>query len=101
MTVINIDANSGVALPANTVPGLMHVYCVRQHADFGISVVNQPPPYTWHHLVAGDTRTFQVDNFAVWVWNNGPSRIQLLFGLLQLDGVPASDVDGATVLEHA
>lgn len=101
MTVVNIDANQGVSLPANSVPGLMHVYCVNASADFGISIVNQPPPYVWHHLTSGGMLTFQVDNFPVWVWNAGPSRIQLLYGALDVEGTPVADVPGAVALDSA
>jgi len=99
MSVINVDPNSGVHLPANTVPGLMHVYCVGPaNATFGISIVNAPPPYTWHTLAAGHTLSFQVDNFPVWVFNQGPSKIQLLFGT-PLDGSEIEgEIKGAKVL---
>ena len=99
MAVVNVDANSGVALPVDTVPGLMHVYVISTYADFGISIYNAPPPYTWHHVVAGDMRTFQVDNFAVWVWNNGPSRIQLLYADLELEGISVHEAAGLVPLD--
>lgn len=80
MAVINLLSGQSIDLPAEAVPGLMHVYCVGPNsATFGISVVNAPPPYTSHHLAAGNTLTFQIDRFPVWIINNGPSKIQLLY----------------------
>lgn len=73
--VININPNQGVALPAGAIQGIMHVYCVNSMTTFGIAIVNPPPPYVWHQLNAGHMLDFQVDGFAVWVYNNGPSRI--------------------------
>jgi hypothetical protein len=94
MAVINLDANQGIAIPANVVPGLMHVYCVGPApATFGISIYNPPPPLTPHQLTPGHMLTFQVDNFPVWVYNAGPSRIQLLYGMV-FEGVSPNEVNG-------
>jgi hypothetical protein len=99
--VINIDPNHGVSLPAGTVPGLMHVYCVNTTATFGISIYNPPPPWIWHQLSAGHMLTFQVDRFAVWVFNNGPSRIQLLYPDFLLEGKSIGEVEGAIPINRA
>jgi hypothetical protein len=93
--VINLDANQGIHLPAGAVPGLMHVYCVNTTATFGISIYNPPPPWTMHQLTAGHMVTFQVDGFDVWVYNLGPSRIQLLY-IEVFQGKSVSEVPGAT-----
>lgn len=102
MPVINLNANQGVHLGAGTVPGLMHVYCVGPGpATFGISVYNAPPPYTWHQLAAGHMLAFQVDGFDAWVFNNGPSRVQLLVADLALDGEEAGALPGTEQLSAA
>jgi hypothetical protein len=100
MPVINVDANQGVHLPAGTIPGLMHVYCVNTTATFGISIVNPPPPYVWHFLTAGHMLTFQVDGYDVWIFNNGPSRIQLL-SMVEFEGISIEEVKGAVELSEA
>ncbi len=101
MAVVNVDAGHGVNLPAGTVPGLMHVYCVGPTpATFGISIVNPPPPYLWHNLAAGHMLTFQVDGYAVWVFNNGPSRIQLLYDAV-FEGKSIDEVEGAVRINKA
>lgn len=98
MTVVNVPANSGVQLPQRAVPGLMHVYCVGPGpATFGITIYNPPPPYMWHQLTAGNMLTFQVDNYAAWVFNQGPSGIQLLYGAV-FEGQSIEDVEGATLI---
>lgn len=97
--VINLDANQGVHLPAGTVPDLMHVYCVNTTATFGISIHNQPPPWTVHQLTAGNMLTFQVDRLEVWVYNWGPSRIQLLYAEV-FHGKSVDEVPGATPVKQ-
>lgn len=101
MPVVNVPANQGVHLAANAVPGLMHVYCVGPgQAVFGITIHNQPPPYYWHTLPAGHMLDFQVDNLPAWVWNNGHSRIQLLYGSTR-EGESIADTKGATAITEA
>jgi hypothetical protein len=100
--VINVAPNNGVHLAEGVAPGLMHVYCVGPGpAQFGIAIVNPPPPWVWHHLAAGHMLTFQVDGYQAWVFNNGPSRIQLLVADPLLDAVEIADVVGASPIESA
>ena len=103
MTVVNVPANHTEHLPANTVPGLMHVYCVGPgQAEFGIAikVSNKQPPYTYHTFSAGGHLTFQIDNLETWVKNDGPSRIQLLYGSTR-EGDSIADTKGATAITEA
>ncbi len=99
--VININPNQGVALPAGAIQGIMHVYCVNSMTTFGIAIVNPPPPYVWHQLNAGHMLDFQVDGFAVWVYNNGPSRIQLLDPNQVFEGKSIGEVEGAILINQA
>jgi hypothetical protein len=79
----------------------MHVYCVGPGpATFDISIMNPPPPMTQHQINQGQTLTFQVDDFAVWVTNQGPSRIQLLYGVA-VDGQAIEDTEHAVPLAVA
>lgn len=99
--VINVNPNQGVALPAGAIQGLMHVYCVSAVATFGIAIVNAPPPYVWHQLNAGHMLDFQVDGYPVWVYNNGPSRIQLLDPSQAFEGKSIDEVEGALLIDQA
>ncbi|MEM1203212.1 MAG: hypothetical protein AAGN66_08285 [Acidobacteriota bacterium] len=100
MTVINVNQGQTVHLAAGTVPGNMNVYCVGPGpATFGITIVNPPPPFTMHHLIAGHMLTFQVDGFPAWVQNQGPSKIQLLFTANEFDADSLDEIEGAEVVE--
>jgi len=98
MSVVNVTANQGVSFNANAVEGLMHVYCMGPGpATFGITIVNPPPPYIQHQIAAGNMLSFQVDGYPVWVFNNGPSTIQLLYGQLY-SGQSIDETEGATLI---
>ena len=95
MAVVNVTANQGTNLAQGVVEGLMHVYCMGPGpATFGISIVNPPPPYVNHQINAGNMLTFQVDGYPTWVFNNGPSTIQLLYNQA-FEGRAISEVEGA------
>lgn len=96
MTVVNLNAGQGHHFRPGDVPGFLNVYCVdAPYADFAIAIVNPNGP-VWHRIRRGDMRTFQVDGFPAWVFNQGPSRVQLLYVPLELEGVSVEDIEGAT-----
>ncbi len=76
--VVNVPAGGNANIPANTIPGTMHVYVVGPaNAAYSVQVGNGP---NWNYnRPAGDTESVHVNNAAVSVGNIGPSRIQLLY----------------------
>jgi hypothetical protein len=100
MAVVNVTANQGVSLGAGTVQGLMHVYCMGPGpATVGITIAAPPPPFVNHHITPGNMVTFQVDRYAVWVYNNGPSTIQLLYNQA-FQGKAIHEVEGAVPIDQ-
>src|SRR4051812_21388662 len=103
MAVLNIDPNSGAHFGPGEVHGLANVYCVGPGAsNFGIKIMAPPPPpWTMHNLQAGHMITFQVDDLELWLYNWGPSRIQLLYNPDE-EGMPGArsveEAEGAEAL---
>ena len=85
MTVVNVDPNKGAKIDANQVPGKMHVYDtghpVGGTTRYGLSIGENVP--TFHDITPGDTDTYTVNNQEVLFYNNGPSKLQLLYGAVQ------------------
>ena len=103
MPVIDVQPNAGLHLEEGFAEGLVHVYCTGPGpAQVGIALINPPPPLTMHHIAQGDMRTFQAMGDQVWIWNFGPSRVQVITpdGLL-LEGAAVEEVDGADLLTSA
>src|SRR5215831_6188060 len=93
MAVINVNPGKGVKIDAGTIPTLMHVYNVGPSDDptrYGITVGPDGP--TFHDIQKGHTDTYTVNRAEVRLYNNGPDRLQLLYGAVQ----EVKDVDGAT-----
>jgi hypothetical protein len=106
MPVINVDAGHNAYLPPNTIPGSLYIYVVGpQNAAYQVQVGAGP---NWNYnRPAGDTERENINNQAVTVSNQGPSRIQLLHmggagvypaGLTEfaaLEGTPGSSAQQA------
>ncbi|MBV9444539.1 MAG: hypothetical protein JO345_01360 [Streptosporangiaceae bacterium] len=102
MAIVNVPAGSGAHIRSGAIKNILTVYCVGpEPATFGISIHNPPPPYIWHHIAPGNAVAFQIDEFEIWVFNKGPSTIQLLYQPRDSEASSVDETEDVSVIESA
>jgi hypothetical protein len=79
---VTLHAKNGQSFAAGTFPVDNNMIVLvtgagGSHARYGIAIKNPPPPYVWYDHTAGGENVYHIDGQAVWVFNEGPSDIQV------------------------